>query len=69
MPEIFKDLNIHPRFQHIIDILNSAQLQGFHEFTVIAPVLSAAMREVAALDQDMLAAEKSVEGGSGDEEH
>lgn len=54
----YTDLKVHERLNLAINILNGIQLQGFHEFNVVAPALAKTMAVIAALDQDMVKAEQ-----------
>lgn len=73
MENIYEGLNVHARHERILNILNSMQLQGYTNLNTNAPLLVTAMKELAALDQDMTTAEKAAKaaegeakGGSGD---
>ena len=50
---MYENLNIHARHENILNILNGLELQGYREFTVIAPVIARAMKELIVLDQAM----------------
>lgn len=48
------ELHIHERINNILNILNSLTLTGFQQFNAV----STAMKELAALDQDIIKAEQ-----------
>lgn len=48
------ELHIHERINNVLNILNSLTLTGFHQFNAV----STAMKELAALDQDIVKTEQ-----------
>lgn len=51
------ELHIHERINNVLNILNSLTLTGFQQFNAVAM----AMKELAALDQDIVKAEQPEE--------
>lgn len=51
------ELRIHERINNVLNILNSLTLTGFQQFNAV----STAMKELAALDQDIVKAEQPEE--------
>ncbi len=51
------ELHIHERINNVLNILNSLTLTGFQQFNAV----STAMKELAALDQDIVKAEQPEE--------
>ena len=49
------ELHIHERINNVLNILNGLTLTGFQQFNAVAT----AMKELAALDQDIVKAEQS----------
>ena len=48
------ELHIHERINNVLNILNGLTLTGFQQFNAVAT----AMKELAALDQDIVKAEQ-----------
>ncbi len=51
------ELHIHERLNNVLNILNGLTLTGFQQFNAVAM----AMKELAALDQDIVKAEQPEE--------
>lgn len=51
---MFEELHVHERLNNVLNILNRVSLTGFQQIDSVATV----MKELAALDQEILRAEQ-----------